>query len=179
MKNSSVSVKSLQEVWNPYGKLIVAVLSIGFIALEAVQSFPYNVPLRQSTRPMQNFIDDIGLYGRGWGMFAGTNTNTSTVTLVLHYRDGSSERVPYLTLHPGYKRTAWSEVMQDLQFDDNNDRQGVYKQGFLTYTCSHPPVGTTLPSHLTLEQERIYYSITEPAQHSSTTATIGFTTCAQ
>jgi len=158
-------------------RTVVAVLSIAYMAMELLQSFPYTLALRQATLPIQDEVDNIGLYGRSWGMFAGTNTNTSTVTLSMTYEDGSHQTYNYIPLRPGYARTAWSEVMQDIQFDDNNDGAGLYKAGFLRYTCDHPPVGTALPQSMELIQYRVYFSASNPTYNASGSTVIGNIIC--
>jgi|GEM_PF-3389575 len=162
-----------------HGKRLIAILSILYLAFEALQSFPYSSPLRHSTLAVQNEIDNIGLYGRTWAMFAATNTNTSTVTLLMTYADGTQQSYQYLYLRPGYLPTVWNEVMQDIQYDDNNDTQGLYKAGFLRYTCTHPPIGTELPTQLELLQNVYYFTASNPSYHAtSNDIIIGSTSCA-
>ncbi|HSI20466.1 MAG TPA: hypothetical protein VLA04_02000 [Verrucomicrobiae bacterium] len=139
MKLSSLSLPS----WTPPRWLrndqplvrgIVTLGTLFFISVQALGNMPYS-SLRSTFQPVRRVFDTLGLYQRGWGMFAATNTNTSVTRIELLYSNGDIKREQLLYLMPGYRMTAWNEVQQDLQFDDNNDRKGKYLTGFLEYSC--------------------------------------------
>jgi hypothetical protein len=120
---------------HPGLRAFVAVFSVVFVAVQFFSNLPDSA-LRQKTLPLRHAFDTVGLYHRGWGMFAATNTNTSVVRTELLYADGTLQHIQYIHLRPGFKLSVWNEVMQDMQFDDNNDRAGMYLSGFLRYTCT-------------------------------------------
>jgi hypothetical protein len=119
---------------HPGLRAFVALFTIIFVIIQAFGNLP-NSALRMSLQPARNTFDELGLYERGWGMFAATNTSTSVVRSELTFADGSQKEIQYVALAPGYGLSVWNEVMQDLQFDDNNDKLGRYLSGFLDYTC--------------------------------------------
>jgi len=120
---------------HPGFRAIIALVSVVFVIIQVFGNLPDSA-LRQSMQPARNAFDELGLYERGWGMFAATNTSTTVVRNELTYADGSVQEIQYVQLAPGYALSVWNEVMQDLQFDDNNDVQGRYLAGFLRYTCN-------------------------------------------
>lgn len=112
--------------------LVVIGLLIAFF--QGISNFKA-AALRRLLKPVYGVATDLGISQKGWGMFAGTNTNTSTVR-VDFYADGRLvTSTQYLSLRPGYKRTPWSEVLQDMQFNDNNDVEGRYRKDFLYAVC--------------------------------------------
>lgn len=119
---------------HPGLRAFVALFTIAFTIIQVFGNLPASA-LRQSFQPIRVALDTVGLYERGWGMFAATNTSTSVVRTQLTYADGTIKNIQYVFLEPGYALSVWNEVMQDLQFDDNNDVQGKYMSGFLRLTC--------------------------------------------
>jgi hypothetical protein len=115
-------------------RAFVALIGVIFIIIQGFGNMPASA-IRQSLQPARNALDELGLYERGWGMFAATNTSTSVVRGEFVFADGTTKYIQYVSLTPGFALSAWNEVMQDLQFDDNNDVQGRYLTGFLRYSC--------------------------------------------
>lgn len=91
--------------------------------------------LRNLLEPYREVADNFGQYQRGWGMFGGTNTNTSTARVLFYSKGRLVDSWQVVYLRPGYKRVIWNEIAQDLQFDDNNDRNHSYLRQFLLVTC--------------------------------------------
>jgi len=119
---------------HPAFRSFVALFSVLYVVVQVFGNLP-NSALRSVMVPALNVATQLGLYERGWGMFAGHNTQTSTARVELTYADGSVDHVQYIFLKPGFGLSVWNEVMQDLQFDDNNDKEGRYLAGFLRLGC--------------------------------------------
>ncbi len=140
---------------HPGLRACVTLLSVLFVFVQVFGNLPSS-EIRNQLRFGRQVADTLGLYERGWGMFAGTNTNTSTTRTEMVYADGTVTHVQYIFLKPGLILSPWNEVMQDLQFDDNNDTKGEYLSGFLRYTCNEYNTQPTNPlKSVAFQQQRI------------------------
>ena len=119
---------------HPAFRAIVALLTTLFIAIQFFGNMPTSA-LRQTTMHWRVFFDNLGLYQKGWGMFAASNSHTSTARIEMRYTNGEVDHIQYIHFASGFAITPWNEVMQDLQYDDNNDVEGRYLTGFLNYSC--------------------------------------------
>jgi hypothetical protein len=93
--------------------------------------------LKRSMKPSRKVIEELGLYERGWGMFAASNTATSVARTEVIYADGTIQYHQYIHYKAGYAISPWNEVIQDLMYDDNGDKEAKYLRGFLRYICDH------------------------------------------
>lgn len=120
---------------HPGFRAIVTLASLLFMVAQVFSNLPSSA-LKTALSPAQELFSNLGLYERGWGMFAASNSRTSVSRAELTFRDGSVEHVQYTFLRPGYKLSAWNEVMQDLNVDGTNSPGTQYVNGFLTYHCT-------------------------------------------
>jgi hypothetical protein len=118
----------------PGFRIVICLASLLFVLTQALGNMPRS-ELRDSTRILRQTLDTLGLYHRGWGMFAATNTQTSVARLELRYAKGDVLYQQYIHLRPGYRISAWNEVQQDLQYPKGNDQNQTYLEGFLRYNC--------------------------------------------
>src|SRR5688572_28303794 len=80
---------------HPGLRAFVALFSVAYIIIQTFGNLPDSF-IRQKLQNARIAFDYFGLYERGWGMFAATNSSTSTVRAEFVYADGSLEYIQYI-----------------------------------------------------------------------------------
>jgi hypothetical protein len=123
-------------------------------------------------KPFRRAADSLGLYQRGWGMFAATNSYTTVSRTLLTYANGENIVVREVGFKATLRPSAWNEVQQDLIFEDNGDKERRILAGYLRYTCQEfDEPGKRL--RMVAFQTR---TATFPYQKDTASGTIAFTT---